>query len=59
MHNAQGMERIVLWSAMVSSLRSCFGCPALLRPTSQTDGFCDDCQERSRRCRGDDLGGES
>jgi hypothetical protein len=59
MHKAQGMERIVLWNAMVSSLRSCFGCPTLLRSKSQTDGFCDACQERSRRCREDELGGEA
>lgn len=59
MHNAQGVERIVLWSAMVASLRSCFGCPTLLRSVSQTEGFCDECLERSRHCRGDDLGGES
>lgn len=57
MHKAQGMERIVLWSAMVSSLRSCFNCPALLR--SMTDGFCDECIERSQSCREDELGGES
>jgi hypothetical protein len=59
MHKAQGMERIVLWSAMVSSLRSCLGCSTLLRIVSPTDGFCDECLERSRRCREDDLGGES
>jgi hypothetical protein len=59
MHKTQGMERIVVWSAMVSSLRTCFGCPTLLRSKSQTDGFCDDCLERSRRCGEDDLGGES
>lgn len=59
MHKAHGMERVVLWSAMVSSLRSCFGCSTLLRIVSPTDGFCDECLERSRRCREDDLGGES
>ena len=59
MHKAQGMERIVLWSAMVSSLRSCHGCTSLLRIVGQADGFCDECLERSRRCREDDLGGES
>ena len=59
MHKAQGMERIVLWSAMVSSLRSCFGCSTLLRIVHQTDGFCDQCLERSRRCSEDDLGGEA
>jgi hypothetical protein len=57
MHNTQGMERIVLWSAMVSSLRSCFNCPTLLRST--TDGFCEECIERSQRCQEDELGGES
>jgi hypothetical protein len=55
---AQGMERIVLWSAMVSSLRSCFGCSTLLS-RSQSDGHCDECRERSQRCQDDDLGGES
>jgi hypothetical protein len=59
MHKAQGMERSFLWSAMVSSLRSCFNCPTLLRSVSHTDGFCDDCLERSRRCGEDDLGGEA
>jgi hypothetical protein len=59
MHNAQERERIVLWSVMVSSLRSCFGCSTLLRIVRQTDGFCEECLERSRRCREDDLGGES
>ena len=59
MQNAQGMERIVLWSAMVSSLRSCFGCSTLLRVVRQTDGFCAECLERSRRSREDDLGGEA
>jgi hypothetical protein len=59
MHKAQEMERVVLWSAMVSSLRSCFGCSTLLRIVSPTDGFCDECLERSRHCREDDLGGES
>ncbi len=36
-----------------------FGCSTLLRIVSPTDGFCDECLERSRRCREDDLGGES
>jgi hypothetical protein len=59
MHKAQGMERIVLWSVMASSLRSCVGCSTLLRIVRPTDAFCDECLERSRRCREDDLGGES
>jgi len=59
MHKTQGMERIVLWSAMVSSLRSCFGCTTLLRSMIPADGFCDDCLQRSRRCQEDELGGES
>jgi hypothetical protein len=59
MPNAPGMERIVLWSAMVSSLRSCLGCSSLLRIASQADVFCDECLDRSRCCRKDDLGGES
>lgn len=59
MHKAQGMERIVLWSAMVSSLRSCCGCSTLVRTARQTAGFCDECLERSQRCREDDLGGEA
>jgi len=61
LHQAAGTERIgiVLWSAMVSSLRSCFGCSTLLRIVRPTDGFCDECLERSQRCYEDDLGGES
>lgn len=59
MHNAQGMERIVLWNAMVSSLRSCFNCPTLLRSVSQSDGFCAECLARSQRCQEDELGGEA
>ena len=59
MHNARGMERIVLWSAMVSTLRSCLTCPTLLRSVRQIDGFCDECLERSQRCREDELGGEA
>lgn len=59
MYGAQGIERIVLWKAMVSSLRSCFNCPTLLRSASKTDVFCDECLERSQRCEEDELGGES
>ena len=59
MHKVAGVERIVLWSGMVLSLRTCFGCSMVLRATSRTDGFCDECLERSRRCREEDLGGEA
>jgi hypothetical protein len=59
MHKAQGVERVVLWNAMVSSLRSCFNCPTLLRSVSQPDGFCDECLARSQDCGEDELGGES
>jgi len=57
MHKTQGLERIVLWKAMVLSLRSCFNCTTLLRSTA--NGFCDECIERSQRCRDDELGGEA
>jgi hypothetical protein len=59
MHKEQGIERIVLWSAMVASLKSCFGCPALLCSASRIGGFCHDCVERSQRCQADELGGEA
>ena len=60
MHKAQGVERIVLWSAMVSTLRSCVGCMTLLRGgIGAIDGFCCECLERSQRCQDEELGGES
>lgn len=54
----QGIERVVLWSAMVATLRSCVGCPTLLC-SKHAVGFCEDCLGRSQRCQEDELGGES
>lgn len=59
MQQVQGIERVVLWSAMVASLKSCYGCPELLCSASRATGFCADCVERSQRCQEEELGGES
>lgn len=49
-----------MWTAMLASLPSCYGCQLALRDTAGTiDGFCRDCLDRSRTAAVDELGGES
>jgi len=50
-----------MWTAMLASLASCYGCRIALNNTAASmDGFCRDCLERSRCANGDDeLGGEA
>lgn len=48
-----------MWSAMLASLRKCYGCrETLVSATQISSGFCGACRDRSHRCTDDELGGE-